>query len=613
VGADSTRIPILLAFLGELLLCVAGWVRAVTLESELPSWSVLRQLRAWPDWKALPMGYAKTGERKEKRLLREKMRSMGLGYRDIAAEFGRRYRLRPRAAWREAYGWSLTDTASRINDFRGNTGLDPGGIASMTSPHLSEYETWPGHGPEPAGRRPNPYLLAVLAAVYDCSVGDLIDLADREHLPPADLLILDKYSQRSSPPPERQAGESGRLHVGAPETGASAPLGGLAVEARAGLFSTGSPGKVVAAANGWFAARLPVGETSGGWGEVRDVVMTAADESAEQAAADAGRRVSQASVEHVRSDVVRLASRYSSVPPLEFLAETRQVRDEAYRLSKRTSRPGQLADLQLAAGAACGLMAVASFDLAIWTAAIEQAHAAFVYAESADHRGLQAWAAGFQGLIAYWNGRPREAVQAIGSGLDVAPEGTARARLHSISARAWAHLGAQDQAREALAAADRERDGIGDCGTEELHDEIGGEFGWGPARQAMCSASALLLIGDADAAAARAEEAIRLHGSDKTGSLVDMTARVDLAHAELARGQLDAAQGALRPVWLLAPPHRRYSLVRRLEGVGAALAGPRYLNARDATELAGQITAFAAQSAPGMLPAGTGTPEPGIE
>jgi hypothetical protein len=155
---------------------------------------------AWPEWKALPMVYAKTSERREKRLLREQMRSMGLGYRDIAAEFARRYRLRPRAAWRDAYGWSLQDTADRINEFRGNTGLDPGGIASMTSPHLSEYERWPGHGPEPAGRRPNPYLLAVLAAVYDCTVTDLIDLADREHLPPGDILILDKYSQPVGPP-----------------------------------------------------------------------------------------------------------------------------------------------------------------------------------------------------------------------------------------------------------------------------------------------------------------------------------------------------------------------------------------------------------------------------
>jgi transcriptional regulator with XRE-family HTH domain len=559
------------------------------------------------------MPYAKTSERREKRLLREQMRSMGLGYRDIAAEFACRYGLRPRAAWREAYGWSLQDTADRINAFRGNTGLDPGGFAGMTAPHLSEYENWPGHGPQASGRRPTPYLLALLAAVYDCTVTELIDLADRERMPAADLLILDRYGQRSSSPAERQGAARGSLDEGTHEAREITPGRGSAAEAQPGPFSTGSPGNAVAAVNEWLAARLQAGGFSGGWVDVRDVVMAAADESAEQAASEASRRVPQASVEQVRSEVARLATRYSSLPPLEFLAETRQVRDQAYRLSKRTSRPGQLADLQVAVGAACGLMAVASFDLAIWTAAIEQAHAAFLYAESADHRGLQAWAAGFQGLIAYWNGRPREAVQAIGSGLDVAPEGTARARLHSISARAWAHLGAVDQAREALAAADRERDRIGDSGTEELHDEIGGEFGWGPARQAMCSASALLLIGDADAAAVRAAEAIRLHGSDKTGSLVDMTARVDLAQAELARGQLGAAQDALRPVWLLAPPHRRYSLVRRLEGVGIALAQPQYLNAREATALAGQITVFAAQSAPGMLPGGTRTLEPGIE
>ncbi len=141
------------------------------------------------------VAYAKTSLRRQKRDLREQMRSMGLDYRDIAAEFARRYRLRPRAAWREAYGWSLQETANRINTFRGDTGLDPGGIAAMTAPHLSEYESWPGYGPQPSGRRPTPYLLAVLAAVYDCAVTDLIDLADREHLRPADLLILDKYGQ----------------------------------------------------------------------------------------------------------------------------------------------------------------------------------------------------------------------------------------------------------------------------------------------------------------------------------------------------------------------------------------------------------------------------------
>ena len=147
------------------------------------------------------MAYAKTSERREKRLLREQMRSMGLGYRDIAAELPAVTGCGP---GRRGGGlrWSLQDTADRINEFRGRTGLDPGGIAAMTAPHLSEYETGPATG-RAVRRRPAPYLLAVLAAVYDCAVADLIDLADRERLRPADLLILDKYSQPAAPAASR--------------------------------------------------------------------------------------------------------------------------------------------------------------------------------------------------------------------------------------------------------------------------------------------------------------------------------------------------------------------------------------------------------------------------
>lgn len=53
------------------------------------------------------MAYAKTILRAGKRVLREKMRDMGLKHRQIAVEFMRRYRLRPRTAWREAHGLSL--------------------------------------------------------------------------------------------------------------------------------------------------------------------------------------------------------------------------------------------------------------------------------------------------------------------------------------------------------------------------------------------------------------------------------------------------------------------------------------------------------------------------
>jgi hypothetical protein len=329
--------------------------------------------------------------------------------------------------------------------------------------------------------------------------------------------------------------------------------------------------------------------------------MAAAHESSDRAGDDGGKTVPDVSLDQLRADVRRLARSYNDAPPLAFLAESRRVRDLAFRMAQRTRRPGQSAELYLASGQICALMSVASFDLAVWPAAIEQAHAASVYADMVGYRPLQAWAFGMQALTAYWCGRAREAVELADAGLRLAPPGTARARLHSISARAWSHVGAVDGTRAALVLADRDRDSIGEAGSDELHDIIGGEFGWGPARQAMSSASALLQIGCPGDAAARAHEAIRLRSVDPTGSLVDMTARADLACAELAQGRLDAAHDALGPVWELAPEQRRHGLVERLAGVSNTLAGSPFASAAGTTALAERIRTFTAGSAPRSL------------
>ena len=141
----------------------------------------------------MDMPYAKTSLRAEQRVLREKMRAVGMSHRQIAVEFARRYRLRPRAAWRHAYGWSQTEAAEQISNYAAHAGLGPDGTTvTMTGPHLCEYENWPGEGPEPAGRRPTPYLLSQLAAVYGCNVHDLLDVADFEHMPSADRVIAGK-------------------------------------------------------------------------------------------------------------------------------------------------------------------------------------------------------------------------------------------------------------------------------------------------------------------------------------------------------------------------------------------------------------------------------------
>ena len=48
--------------------------------------------------------------------LRERMRCLGFGYDEIAAEVSRRYRMRPREAYRLAWGWTLDQTAARFNE-----------------------------------------------------------------------------------------------------------------------------------------------------------------------------------------------------------------------------------------------------------------------------------------------------------------------------------------------------------------------------------------------------------------------------------------------------------------------------------------------------------------
>jgi hypothetical protein len=130
--------------------------------------------------------------RAQQRELRERMRAAGMPASAMAVEFGRRFGLRPRAAWRHAHGFSLTQAAEAINSCAHEVGLDPSGhTVAMTSAHLSEYEGFPGEGLRPSGRRVKPQMLALLARAYGASITDLLDLRDYEALSPRDRLVLD--------------------------------------------------------------------------------------------------------------------------------------------------------------------------------------------------------------------------------------------------------------------------------------------------------------------------------------------------------------------------------------------------------------------------------------
>lgn len=354
---------------------------------------------------------------------------------------------------------------------------------------------------------------------------------------------------------------------------------------------------------GHLALRQPV-TADELWVDTGTLVMIAAHESSDRAANDAGKLVSDASIGYLQAEVIRLARTFGSVSPLEFLVDCRRSRDLGFQLLERTNRPAQSTDLYVVIGQLCALMAEASFDLAIWPAVIEQAHAASLYGEMTGHRSLQAWALGMQAITAYWRGQFAEAVKLAQAGVALAPPGSPRTRLLSISARAWAHAGNKERARTALALADHDRHGIGESGSDDLHDVIGGQFAWGPARHAMSGASALLTIGDAPDAARRSREAIRLQPRDQAGERVSALARADLACAELARGQADAAEVVLEPIWELEPAQRRFGLVERLGNISDTLGQPRFAQSQPIAGLIERIAVFTADATPKALPTG---------
>jgi hypothetical protein len=272
----------------------------------------------------MDMPYAKTSLRAEQRTLREKMRALGMSHRQIAVEFARRYRLRPRAAWRHAYGWSQTEAAERISTYAAHAGLGPDGTTvTMTGPHLCEYENWPGEEPEPAGRRPTPYLLSLLAAVYGCTVHDLLDVADYEHMPSADRLIIGKSAPAGGQHGHGQLADGIAETAVAPQAKAPARLASLS-PAAGPLAAGGEVAESVAAmaqlprspeaepgsrsSQGYgTAADLPVSGALDRLSE-RALILAAAHESSTHAEWAEGSNVGEATLEQLDADARRIAT-----------------------------------------------------------------------------------------------------------------------------------------------------------------------------------------------------------------------------------------------------------------------------------------------------------------
>ena len=333
------------------------------------------------------------------------------------------------------------------------------------------------------------------------------------------------------------------------------------------------------------------------------VVVNAAHESREHAGLSDALSLDNATVEGLHEETERLARAYVYAPPLPLFAQMVRARNLTYRLLDRTRKPQQTEDLYLIAGQLCGLMSSASFDLGYLDAAGEQSRAAFSYGEIIGHNELRAWARGMQAIVALWSGRPREAVDLLRSGQRFVSSGTALVRLRAVEARAWSMMGHREGVIAAVEAAKDARAQA--TGTDGLHDQIGGEFGFDAARQARCHGSAFLQLGDAEHAVVETERAVQLYAEQPTEHrwlVLEAEAQADLAAAHLIRQSLDGATHALTPVFTLAPEQRIIGVTQRLDRVRGLLSRTPYQGSSEALALGERIEMFAANSVLRALP-----------
>jgi transcriptional regulator with XRE-family HTH domain/tetratricopeptide (TPR) repeat protein len=174
--------------------------------------------------------------------VREGLLVLGLSVEQIAGVFVLHHKLRPRAAYRHALGWTQEEAAERIcGELPDSEGRDQ----SLVSTHVSRYEAWPD-----GGRKPPEHHLRAMAQAYGTSVADLLDSRDREKLGDqeiqrlvADVPVRSRRGSASAPQHVRTPLESGRQGTWpAPATrppvrsGAGGPVAEAAVSATLNVF-----------------------------------------------------------------------------------------------------------------------------------------------------------------------------------------------------------------------------------------------------------------------------------------------------------------------------------------------------------------------------------------
>jgi hypothetical protein len=327
----------------------------------------------------------------------------------------------------------------------------------------------------------------------------------------------------------------------------------------------------------------------------RELTMTARD-AAEHAGQAAAQTLPDLTIDQVEDDVRALARAYPRTTPLESYQQGRDLLERTQAMLTRTQRPRQRERLYLQAGAASALLASAAFDLGSLTSAVQLARTAALYGEVIDHGPLQAYAHGALAYLAYWDGRPAEAVRLVTTAQGFGGCGdTAALRLATIAARAHAHLGDADAAHGAIHQVEEPGSGRRD----DLHDDVGGEFGMPFSRAVMSTATTYLVL---NAPSGAVDHATRALDMINTGPAAEQPAlrgkaAIDLARARLLGGELEGALDAVAPAFDLDSGWRTLGVLERMASLRADLTRSGLQNAAAARELGERAEEFTATGA----------------
>ncbi len=385
---------------------------------------------------------------------------------------------------------------------------------------------------------------------------------------------------------------------------APAPAASLPAPATAASFVVPPPRPVPVLLSSEQAAVLPAGgpfssETrfDAGTTELERQVAMAARRALRFTAMAEGSSIGPETLGQIHDEVRRLTVAYPKLALPTLLGDLVEVQDLTFRLLEHGRvKPLQARELYLLAGITSGMLAKASHDLGNPSAAMMQARTAFVCADNADHHAMRAWVRSLQSLISYWARRPAEAADYADLGQAAAGNvrGTTSVWLACLSARAHALLGDGEATRAAI---QRAEDARAVAEPDDL-DGFGGIMTFPVPRQLYYVAEATVHLGEdpalGESQAEAAVAAYRTANEDEWAFGDEAGAQTDLALARLARGEIDGAAEAVRPVLDLPIEQRNFGITSSAQRVYAALpSGGRRVGGA-AADLREEIEAFTA-------------------